>query len=759
MKQIIRLVEQCKVMLVDKTKVARDSQARLVVEEAKLSRLEARAAEINAERARIHDSQLLELQKRRRLAACNDKLRGVTSELEAQAEAVYMETQVRDMAIRERDAADLELHKLRDKLLLFQQVDQQLSRQDKIAADYRVQQERRAVQRAKRRLREQEKSINLARTQRAKQGDQMAATAIALNKQATKKMASEEGASAVCAAVVVPPGWHWLLRVCVCLSSCVCVYVCVCARVLVFTAKWKQQLEQGAKTAQAAHESRADTILELKRATEKANAQLRGANERRKRRERKIAAKNKEEFDTLLDDGENPYEVFRRRRRDKDVARQRKGKIAKKKQTEMRIAARMIEEAKRERREAAAARKELEYEEVYQREMGRAAKEARVSQYISKRTKGGEDIIDPTGRTFRIEPSQVTTIKDHAFGLGRHAKDRPDIVDMIRVKGANAGVSPDKRFLPKQAAPAAGKRAATPPPLPGAGGDCGASHTSAGASSPSQTSKARYVPRELTKLEKDMMKAARGRQRDNIVQKQVVWGKEYKGRAFLSEPAEIEYKDFIVGKPMRLRVVLTNVSYTFNSFKLLPLDDEIKDFFEFKFTPPGRMSAGMTCTILVTFSPKVNVDIRSSLRLLCSTGPVSIPLRCLTRKAVPIVKQPVVSIGDVVLGEARTRALKITNDGALPVGFRVVRHVPLEPKATPADDVASVLESKEKAAAASAGGSGSEGDGGDSGSVVVLEANGDAPPEEEEDPTLKLVASDGSCRLVCMRARLWMAVH
>ena len=67
----------------------------------------------------------------------------------------------------------------------------------------------------------------------------------------------------------------------------------------------------------------------------------------------KIAAKNKEEFDTLLDDGENPYEVFRRRRRDKDVARQRKGKIAKKKQTEMRIAARMIEEAKREKTRAA----------------------------------------------------------------------------------------------------------------------------------------------------------------------------------------------------------------------------------------------------------------------------------------------------------------------------------------------------------------------------------------------------------------------
>ena len=40
-----------------------------------------------------------------------------------------------------------------------------------------------------------------------------------------------------------------------------------------------------------------------------------------------------------------------------------------------------------------------------------------------------------------------------------------------------------------------------------------------------------------------------------------------------------------------MRFTLTNVSYTFNHFKLLDLDDEIKDFFEITYEKPGRMSA------------------------------------------------------------------------------------------------------------------------------------------------------------------------
>ena len=101
----------------------------------------------------------------------------------------------------------------------------------------------------------------------------------------------------------------------------------------------------------------------------------------------------------------------------------------------------------------------------------------------------------------------------------------------------------------------------------------------------------------------------------NIVGTQVVWGKEFQGAAFISKPAKIVFKDFDVGKKMKIRFSLTNVSYTFNSFKLLDLDDEIKDFFEITYTKPGRMSAGTSCSILIEFEPKLNQDIVSVLRL------------------------------------------------------------------------------------------------------------------------------------------------
>jgi len=63
------------------------------------------------------------------------------------------------------------------------------------------------------------------------------------------------------------------------------------------------------------------------------------------------------------------------------------------------------------------------------------------------------------------------------------------------------------------------------------------------------------------------------------VKPQVVAGREFKGTAFISKPDKIIFKDFTVGVSHTQTILLTNVSFSFNSFKLLPLDDKIKDFF------------------------------------------------------------------------------------------------------------------------------------------------------------------------------------
>lgn len=104
------------------------------------------------------------------------------------------------------------------------------------------------------------------------------------------------------------------------------------------------------------------------------------------------------------------------------------------------------------------------------------------------------------------------------------------------------------------------------------------------------------------------------KQKDKIVTKQVVGGKEFKGKAFNSKPEIIHFKvsihgqvaaartrstkvrgasrvlvhmseclsflwqDFDVGKTYKKRVTLTNVSYTVNHLKLIGVTDQLKDF-------------------------------------------------------------------------------------------------------------------------------------------------------------------------------------
>ena len=53
------------------------------------------------------------------------------------------------------------------------------------------------------------------------------------------------------------------------------------------------------------------------------------------------------------------------------------------------------------------------------------------------------------------------------------------------------------------------------------------------------------------------------------------------------------------------------MSFSFNSFKLLPLNEKIKDFFDIIYVPSGRISAGMQVPIKISFTCQVNQDIGS----------------------------------------------------------------------------------------------------------------------------------------------------
>lgn len=105
----------------------------------------------------------------------------------------------------------------------------------------------------------------------------------------------------------------------------------------------------------------------------------------------------------------------------------------------------------------------------------------------------------------------------------------------------------------------------------------------------------------------------------------------------------------------------------------MDLPDDIRDFFEIRYERPGRMSPGMTCTLEIIFTPRINEDIHAVLPLLAETGPISIPLICTYPKVVPSLSQSLVLFQNVVKGETSIFHLKIKNDGALPTKFAIER--------------------------------------------------------------------------------------
>ncbi|CAM9575435.1 unnamed protein product, partial [Sphacelaria rigidula] len=153
--------------------------------------------------------------------------------------------------------------------------------------------------------------------------------------------------------------------------------------------------------------------------------------------------------------------------------------------------------------------------------------------------------------------------------------------------------------------------------------------------------------------------------------------------AFVSKPERVVFTDFTVGKVHRRRVVLTNVSLTFNTFKVLEMPDEITRFFRVTYSKPGRLSAGMTCAVDIVFIPKVDEDIFTELPIRTQTGRLSIPVVCTARRVKPSLSTNLVVFQGTVTGEKETARVVVTNTGAIPTRFTIQDISPAVPGSPP----------------------------------------------------------------------------
>ncbi|XP_073441515.1 cilia- and flagella-associated protein 74 [Dendrobates tinctorius] len=178
-------------------------------------------------------------------------------------------------------------------------------------------------------------------------------------------------------------------------------------------------------------------------------------------------------------------------------------------------------------------------------------------------------------------------------------------------------------------------------------------------------------PKGGSKMEKEIMSETLRKLRHGIVEKQVVSGHEFKGCPFYSKPKIIYFKDLDVGKTYKKRITLTNASYTINFCKLVGVSDHLKDFITIRFDPPGQMSAGMSCEMIVIFKPMINEDLEGEVMMLAQTGPFSVPVKCATKKCELTIDNKCIDFGTHVIGETVTQYITLTNRGALGTRFSV----------------------------------------------------------------------------------------
>eukprot|EP00026_Physarum_polycephalum_P000378 Phypoly_transcript_00378.p1 GENE.Phypoly_transcript_00378~~Phypoly_transcript_00378.p1 ORF type:complete len:1662 (-),score=235.85 Phypoly_transcript_00378:40-4290(-) len=177
--------------------------------------------------------------------------------------------------------------------------------------------------------------------------------------------------------------------------------------------------------------------------------------------------------------------------------------------------------------------------------------------------------------------------------------------------------------------------------------------------------KSRPPQKPLSILEQKMMERTMQSLKNNIVKKQVVMNKEFEGKSFITKPNILRFDDFEVGCSYTKKITVTNVSLSFNTFKVLELPVRVSDFFKILYAPPGRLSAGTGVPIDVTFTPALPTPIFEKLVILAETGQFEIPIECLPKQCKVSLSTTQLEFENISLGETQVRTLKLSNNGGL----------------------------------------------------------------------------------------------
>ncbi|NXQ80170.1 CFA74 protein, partial [Nyctibius grandis] len=187
-----------------------------------------------------------------------------------------------------------------------------------------------------------------------------------------------------------------------------------------------------------------------------------------------------------------------------------------------------------------------------------------------------------------------------------------------------------------------------------------------------KVSKEEMDPKQLATraVKKDICEKKMEEFQTGILHKQIVSGPERKGCTFYSKPSCIHFKDFDVGQIYKKKIVLINASYGVNLCRLVGISECLKDIISVHFDPPGKMAAGMSCEVVVTFKPMINETLEGEVMFMAQTGSFSVPLKCTTKRCILALDKELIDFGSHVVGETISRTINLTNSGALGTRFK-----------------------------------------------------------------------------------------
>lgn len=153
-----------------------------------------------------------------------------------------------------------------------------------------------------------------------------------------------------------------------------------------------------------------------------------------------------------------------------------------------------------------------------------------------------------------------------------------------------------------------------------------------------QTAASKYPPlkrRSLSVFEQKKIEKALHAQQQAILEgtPQRIAGRVYYGPSFRCSPSEVRFKGFEAGGVYSQDVEVTNVSLGFSTFRVLPLPEQVEGIISVAFEAAGRMSAGRSTRLTVTFTPKKEDDLKTEILLLSPTGPQFLPVICSRKRS------------------------------------------------------------------------------------------------------------------------------